>query len=719
MKRAVFLFLLFLPCCLIASGDSLFHLVSLPEREPGTNSDCSVPVTGPWKYHKGDDTAWSNPAYDDSGWITADPSLDAKHVAPGTFENKGWFRIRVDVDTQLCGKDLGLLMTQSGASEIYLDGRLMQRFGKISADPAGEIRFDPHFLPVPCRFSRAGVHLIAVRYFDAVAQSKNAGQAPGFELKIGRFQEAVIAQYVNSNVLTAIFIFYFAFFAALGFLHFMLFLFYRAEKSNLYYSLFASGFSLVFIGLLVRQNLLDPDVQNSFAYYSNFLSDIYGPSLIAMLYSFFYGRLPRIFWLWIAVYATDFVLNAVHHDIPLFGLFAYLLFGAESLRVIIAAIIKKREGAWILGSGIITTVSFFSFFAIFSAFAHTSINFNQGGWAGFVIGILVILATLSIPISMSVYLARNFARTSRRLSDKLAEVEMLSQKTIEQEKEKQRILETQKETLELQVKERTAEITEQKKVIEEKNKDITDSINYAKRIQDAILPSKEIKYEHFPESFVLFRPKDIVSGDFYWFAEKDGNRFIASADCTGHGVPGALMSMIGNNILNHIVNEKNIVSPDSVLDELHREVRVSLKQHEQTETKDGMDIALCVFRKDGRLEFAGAQRPLWIFRNNGFEEIKGDKFSIGGLQAESERKFTLHAPAVAPGDCIYMFSDGFADQFGGVNGKKYMTKRFREFLFSITAKKMQEQESLLDEELERWKAGATQVDDVLVIGVRC
>jgi serine phosphatase RsbU (regulator of sigma subunit) len=256
------------------------------------------------------------------------------------------------------------------------------------------------------------------------------------------------------------------------------------------------------------------------------------------------------------------------------------------------------------------------------------------------------------------------------------------------------------------------------KEIEVKNKDITDSINYSKRIQEASLPPKDLQQSLFPDSFVLFKPKDIVSGDFYWYAEKNGKKLIAACDCTGHGVPGALMSMIGNNLLNQIVNEKEITSADEILNHLHSAIRISLKQNEHPESRDGMDIALLVFNGMNQVEFAGAQRPLWIIRNNDVEEVKGNKFSIGGLQTEESRIFTKTVIPVSMGESLYIFSDGFVDQFGGEHGKKFMTKNFKDLLISIHDEPMLRQERIIEETFEKWQGMREQVDDVLVIGIK-
>lgn len=265
------------------------------------------------------------------------------------------------------------------------------------------------------------------------------------------------------------------------------------------------------------------------------------------------------------------------------------------------------------------------------------------------------------------------------------------------------------------------EVEFQKSVVEQKNKDITDSINYAQRIQEAVFTSSEIKKRLFPDSFVLFKPRDIVSGDFYWFAEKNGKRFVAAVDCTGHGVPGAFMSIIGNHLLNEIVMEKGIPRPSEILNALHKGVSSVLKQDNQKSQPDGMDIALLVFSDTGdssHIEFAGANRPAYLVSSGILREIKGDKFSIGGTDIRKERNFTNHSLEFKKGDTIYISSDGYADQFGGSNGKKLMSKNFKELILANSNLLMPDQEKALEETFEKWKGSREQIDDVLVIGVR-
>lgn len=265
---------------------------------------------------------------------------------------------------------------------------------------------------------------------------------------------------------------------------------------------------------------------------------------------------------------------------------------------------------------------------------------------------------------------------------------------------------------------RTAEVMRQSLVIAEKNKEMTDSLNYAKRLQAAILPETEAISRTFRNSFILYQPKDIVSGDFYSFEVQNGREIIAAADCTGHGVSGAIMSMIGNALLKQIIVEKNITDPAEILHRLNEGVIEALKQAENN-THDGMDIALCSFDlQHNKLIFAGANRPLWLIRRGELETFASDKFPIGGLQIERSRPFTNRTIDLLQGDTIYIFSDGYADQFGGDAGKKLMTKKFKEILLSIQDQPMAAQGDYLMQFIKEWMGPHEQVDDLLVIGIR-
>jgi serine phosphatase RsbU (regulator of sigma subunit)/Tfp pilus assembly protein PilF len=267
------------------------------------------------------------------------------------------------------------------------------------------------------------------------------------------------------------------------------------------------------------------------------------------------------------------------------------------------------------------------------------------------------------------------------------------------------------------------ELESQKSIIEEKNKDITDSIIYAQKIQEAMLHSHTDVSNVFPDSFIIYKPKDIVAGDFYWWVN-EGNRFyLAAADCTGHGVPGAMISVACANILNKSLKELGLSKPSDILDKTTELVveAFSVNENEQTYMKDGMDIALCAIEKGDKdnvtIEFSGANNPLWIFRKNGaFEEIRGDRQPIGYF--EKQKPFTNSSITLEKGDTIYIFSDGYADQFGGGKNKKFKSSNLKKKLLSIQSSSLEVQKEILEKEFEEWKGDFAQTDDVCVIGVK-
>jgi serine phosphatase RsbU (regulator of sigma subunit) len=256
--------------------------------------------------------------------------------------------------------------------------------------------------------------------------------------------------------------------------------------------------------------------------------------------------------------------------------------------------------------------------------------------------------------------------------------------------------------------------------LNQKNEDITASITYASRIQQAILPTLEQIKTGFTDAFVLFQPRDLVSGDFYFFNKVGENHILAVSDCTGHGVPGALMSMIGNELLTEIVGERRITEPALILADLHKGIRKALKQHE-TDNRDGMDIAIINHNPNTQnLQFAGAKNHLTYIENDEIKIIKGNSFGIGGEQRETERVFTNHILPTPQITWVYMFSDGFQDQFGGENNKKFGLSRLREKLLAICHETPQHQQTNLLNTFQDWRmeAGEKQIDDVLIVGVK-
>ena len=271
--------------------------------------------------------------------------------------------------------------------------------------------------------------------------------------------------------------------------------------------------------------------------------------------------------------------------------------------------------------------------------------------------------------------------------------------------------------LEEVIEERTKEISDKNVVLEHQKKEIEDSINYALKIQEAILPLEAEMKRFLPESFILFRPKDIVSGDFYWFVERDDKLIVICADCTGHGVPGALMSMIGSDRLNIIVSERKNSSPSKILSDLNKSIKKSLKQDGQkNSTRDGMDAAVCtVDLKTKTMQYAGANRPLWIVHENELTEIKATKVAVAGFTSD-DQVYEEHIIELQPGMKFFMSTDGYADQFGGKNDKKFKVKTLKDLLVEISNNTFIEQKKALESALINWMGETEQVDDICIIG---
>ncbi len=277
--------------------------------------------------------------------------------------------------------------------------------------------------------------------------------------------------------------------------------------------------------------------------------------------------------------------------------------------------------------------------------------------------------------------------------------------------------------MEEKVAEQTQEITRQKNTAEEQKEqiqslyaDLKSSISYAKRLQDSILPDTASIQKIFPEHFILYLPKDVVSGDFYWFQQQGSKKLFAAADCTGHGVPGAFMSLIAHNALNHVT--KVYTKPGQILNQVNRIAAAAFNTNNENQIKDGMDIALCSMDYDNMvLEFSGAQNNVIIIRDGQLIEIKGDKKSIGN-DANTHNVFTTHSNDIQKNDMVFVFSDGYADQFGGAMQKKFMRKSLKELLTSIATEGHLQQREMLLNVFNQWKGDHEQTDDILVIGIR-
>ena len=262
-------------------------------------------------------------------------------------------------------------------------------------------------------------------------------------------------------------------------------------------------------------------------------------------------------------------------------------------------------------------------------------------------------------------------------------------------------------------------IQDNMKVLQQQTDDMVESITYAQRIQKAALPEEEILNEIIPERFIIFKPRDVVSGDFYWVKQIKNFNIVVAADCTGHGIPGAFMSMLGMSLLNEIVTKSRFDTAGEILNRLRKKIKKILHQTgKDRETKDGMDMAICIIDTESKqLQYAGAFNPLYIYRNKELIEFKGDRMPVGVYVLE-KTEFTNHEIELQPGDTVYMFSDGYSDQIGGKNGKKYMAMNLKELLREHSDKPMKDQKEIFEKTLSDWSTGYEQVDDILLMGFR-
>ena len=672
------------------------------DNEPGSSglnstvlmSDDLVPLDQLWIYHKGDNPTWSNLDLDDSRWSEIESKLNLNEIPDTVFEGICWFRTKFKIDSTLVNKPLGLVVAQSGASEIYIDGKLVANYGTVGLNKETELAYHPGPMPLAIFLDSREEHQIAIRYSNhryLEAMSRYEVLRAGPTVSIKDLNESTKGTIATEVMVSFMFTLIFGLLFAFSFIHLLIYLFYKRHKSNLYYSLFTFVFSLFFLFPTIGMIGHDPSVNMFVGHYIYFLIPLLLFSLTRFMYSLFYDRLPKVFWA-LTILTVVTILVSYFFEVNNWLIIVQAAFGLfEAVRIIIRGLIKKQQGSKILGTGVLLFVALISAVVILIIITTDGqFEFNISGVFGLLLLGLILLALLSIPLSMSVYLARVFATVNKNL---------------EEEKEK----------LEARVVERTAEVILQKETIEDKNQEIIDSITYAKRIQRAILPSANLIKSCLSESFILYKPKDIVAGDFYWIEPlEDETILFAAADCTGHGVPGAMVSVVCNNAMNRAVREYSKTEPGAILDKT-RDIVIQEFEKSDEEVKDGMDIALCSLNGH-KLQYAGAHNPLWIIREGEIIETKANKQPIGKF--DNLEPYTTHSFYLQKGDSIYIFSDGYVDQFGGEKGKKFKAKAFRALLLSIQDKQMEEKKIIIDDAFEGWRGNLEQIDDVCVIGVK-
>jgi serine phosphatase RsbU (regulator of sigma subunit) len=611
-------------------------------------------------------------------------------------------------------------LDQSTAYQIFINKDLVYQVGKIGT-------LKKSMIPSP----EVGIFYFEPKSdsLDIVIQISNFYHRKGGlwnSIQLGTFSQ--IRQTREYSV--AITVFLSGSLILMAIYHLVLFLYRRQEPSVLYFSILCL---IVPIRLLFTNEnyILDlfPNMPWLFKYRIEYISFFLIPAFIfSFLHSIFPYEIPKSITRGIQIICWAVVLITLITEADIFAYSIFIFHPMAFFAIIVIfygliwAIIRKREGAKTFAVG-----SFFLAISTINDVLHASAYVNTA--------YLIPVGFFIFFFSQAVLIASRFSKAFVQvatLKDRLS----LSNQSLEQNvHERTRQLQEANEELSSRQEKLNETVTSlnnalntvntQKKELEEIHKDLTASVDAAKKIQEATLPRLRDIQKALPDSFILFRPKDVVSGDFYWFSQIDYTTIIIAADCTGHGIPGAFMSLIGNDLLDEIIDIRNIVTPSEILNELRSGIKKVLRQ-EETNGQDGMDIAVCaITRKPYEttiLEYAGSYNPLIYVQNNELNHIKADKLIVGGFKnyVDQPEGFHNHTIIVDSPISFYIFSDGFQDQFGGERKKKFMASRFHDTLFSMHHLPANEQKIALEQTLDAWMQAShqSQIDDILVIGVK-
>jgi len=711
---------------------------------------------------KPDYSKWIKMSDDTLKTIGNQTGIDFDFINTNAYKKYGRLKFKLYTDSIATSKLWNIKL--SLAYELSINGKLVFSNGKVSIEEKN-VKLNNIKNSIPFEFIlKNDTNIFEITYSK---YNRNNGVIIGESTIFCPIKQDSITTKLRLLRNTILGTTYSMFLFTLSIVFFIIFLMYRKNLNYLYFSIFN-----LFISLLVFQI-------TGFSYFYNIDNSLFGqlfkifPIIIIIIFMLFLPvnmffsenkKIKRVIYSIISILLLSIFLSIfIPKVIYLFAL-ALVLSVIFSLIISIIATRKKKSGAAIIGVGFSFPLVIYILLFIINLILQGSSNISISSSIQIII---IILSPLSIPLCMTIYLAREMALNNRSLEKQIIEIKQLSQENIEREKEKQRMIEGQNALLERQVKERTAEIQSQKEeiltqneilnqskeeiqaqndeitlhrdILAKQKKDIIDSINYAAKIQNAVLPSNEVFSEMLPDYFVLFKPKNIVSGDFYWIKKIKNFTILAIADCTGHGVPGAFMSMLGISFLNEIVTRASIDSTGLILDNLRKKIKHTLKQNNSNiNQKDGMDIVLISIDNESlELQYSGANNPLYIIRKNGLgitnfdenpkiETVQSDDAVLFEFKPDRqpvavhivEKEFTTRNFQLQKDDILYAGSDGYVDQFGGNKYKKFMSKNFKTLLLDNYTKPLSEQKNILNKTIEDWKNGYEQIDDILVVGVR-
>lgn len=650
----------------------------------------SIPLSFNWKYHSGDDLTWAEKNFDDSTWMPINTRLYLDSLKAGTWKGMGWFRKEFIIDSSLFNKTIALIVEQKGASQIFLNGKLVKEFGTISHDSAKEVTYNPQQIPFVLKLDSTSKQILAVRYSNLMGEKyfgryKGPAQDAGFSIRISEADKAVKNKVAEtffstflSTVLGGILI-------AFAVLHMLIYFFYSRGKENLFYALFAGSMALFFGAALYSNNIHSV---NDLAYIINlsiiiFISIMFG-SYNFFLYAIFYEKMPKKSWIIAALGSIlSFILIFIDSSDKMFnyvfGPFLLLL-TVEGVRVIILAIKKKKRNSIIIGIGVLVFFLFIIYIPLSNIF-----SLKLPGWFTLV---FVYSGFLSLPISMSIYLARESAKTKTDLENRIIEVQKLSEKAIEHER-------------------REAELRIEREKEKAENERKTKELEEARQMQLSMLP-KELPHFRNLEIATYTKPSTEVGGDYYDFMKsEDGTLTLLIGDATGHGLKAGTMVTATKSLFNTLGNKKDIVE---ILNDFNSSL-YKMKLH---------NLAMCLTIlkiKDNKLEIGSAGMPPALIYRKATGKV--DEILLKGMSLGSIREFPYYKESYGlnSGDVILLMSDGFPERFTA-DKKMIDYNKGKEILPKIGTGAPNEIIDYFVKFGDEWAKGHPQDDDVTFVAVK-
>jgi len=602
-----------------------------------------------WKFHNGDSMAWASPEYNDAVWDSMKTSFLLDSLPQGRWSGIGWFRVKLMIDPSLRNKMVAFSIFQDGASEFYLDGKLLKKYGVVSTGK-NEVTFDPKRLPFGVYLDSSSVHTLAVRYSNTFCEQRRNifkvyTKKPGFSLRISELDETYRIYNRNDDINTIIQVSLSGLIFALGLIHLLIYFFHRKEKAHLHYSNFAFSVVFMVVSGLIFKYFTQSSSYNIFSVVNILTVLVIFLFLLRFLYTINYGKIIKFFWVIAVLALITFVSGFVQKSDKIFDAFLILtivLASIEGLRIVVLGIKKKLNGSWIIGIG------FFGFFALVTFVLAVNV-FGKNNYVSLEFVLFILYSGfLSIPLSMSIFLARSFALTNQNLETKLVEVKLLSEKTIEQErKEAEMLLLREKEQLKLRESELRAE------ALEKENERKAKELEQARQIQLSMLPTKIPQLPNL-DIAVYMKTATEVGGDYYdFFVDSQRKMTLVIGDATGHGVKAGIMVTAVKSLFSAYVDELTLLDMFKRFNRGIKEMNLGA-------------LYMCFSAlkiKEYEMEYSNAGMPPMLVYRTASKQVETVSLKAMPLGAFADFPYQETSLSFLPGDTVLLLSDGFPELF--------------------------------------------------------